>query len=71
MNCFKEFSQNLFQFVINLQDINENTALHYAVSYENFDIIELLLNSNLCDVNVFNKVSLIWFIFKNLIFFFS
>lgn len=32
-----------------------NTALHYAVSHGNFDVVSILLDSKVCDPNKANK----------------
>ncbi|KAI0229401.1 hypothetical protein LSAT2_020206 [Lamellibrachia satsuma] len=52
---FSEFSKELLQQIINMSDANGNTALHYAVSHGNMDIVGLLLDSELCDINKENK----------------
>jgi ankyrin repeat protein len=41
--------------VINLVDDNCNTALHYAVSHCNTDVISTLLDTSICDVNKQNR----------------
>jgi KN motif and ankyrin repeat domain-containing protein len=41
--------------VVNMTDQNGNTALHYAVSNENFDVISVLLDSKVCRVDQMNK----------------
>lgn len=33
-----------------------NTAMHYAVSFGNFDVVSLLLDSKVCDISKQNKV---------------
>ena len=35
--------------------IQANTGLHYAVSHCNIDVVNLLLDSGVCDVNKQNK----------------
>ncbi|GMS84966.1 hypothetical protein PENTCL1PPCAC_7141, partial [Pristionchus entomophagus] len=42
--CIKEHSDNLHEFIINIDDSNANTALHYAVSNGNLTIASLLLD---------------------------
>jgi len=32
-----------------------NTAMHYAVSHGNFDVVSILLDSKVCDVNQMNN----------------
>ncbi|XP_050711968.1 uncharacterized protein LOC126996022 isoform X2 [Eriocheir sinensis] len=55
MDAFEEFSKNLLQRVVNLADVNGNTAMHYAVSHGNFDVVSVLLDSKVCNVNQQNK----------------
>ncbi|KAI1709563.1 ankyrin repeats (3 copies) domain-containing protein [Ditylenchus destructor] len=43
------------EFVVNLNDQNGNTALHYAVSHENYDVISVLLDSKVMRVDEMNK----------------
>lgn len=31
-----------------------NTAMHYAVSHGNFDVVAALLDSKVCNINMFN-----------------
>ncbi|KAH7644156.1 ankyrin repeat domain containing protein [Dermatophagoides farinae] len=51
----KYYTTKLLEWLVNLADPNGNTALHYAISYNNFDIVSILLDSKVCDVNQFNK----------------
>ncbi|GLG93607.1 Ankyrin repeat and KH domain-containing protein mask [Gryllus bimaculatus] len=44
-------SSALLEFVVNMTDISGNTALHYAVSSGNFDVVSILLDSKVCNVN--------------------
>ncbi|XP_042335961.1 KN motif and ankyrin repeat domain-containing protein 3 isoform X2 [Sceloporus undulatus] len=53
--AFAEISPALLSHVINLSDGNGNTALHYSVSHSNFDIVQLLLDTGVCNVNHQNK----------------
>ena len=57
LDCFEKFSTNLLDFVVNQCDSNGNTAMHYAISFYNFDIVSVLLDSKVCNVNKFNKVN--------------
>ncbi|XP_060640730.2 KN motif and ankyrin repeat domain-containing protein 3-like isoform X3 [Anolis sagrei] len=41
--------------LLDLTDANGNTALHYSLSYGNFDIARLLLDAGLCKVDQPNK----------------
>ncbi|KRZ14572.1 KN motif and ankyrin repeat domain-containing protein 2 [Trichinella pseudospiralis] len=51
----KSLSTKLLKHLVNICDQNENTALHYAVSYGNFEVVSLLLDSEVCDLNKANK----------------
>ncbi|XP_031419117.1 KN motif and ankyrin repeat domain-containing protein 2-like isoform X2 [Clupea harengus] len=46
---------SLLHFLVNLADDNGNTGLHYSVSHSNFSIVQTLLNTGVCDVDVRNK----------------
>ncbi|KAL2097763.1 hypothetical protein ACEWY4_006970 [Coilia grayii] len=51
----REGAPSLLQFLVNLADDNGNTALHYSVSHSNFSIVQTLLNTGVCDVDMRNK----------------
>ncbi|CAG0912543.1 unnamed protein product [Notodromas monacha] len=51
----EEISKELLNKIVNLMDASGNTAMHYAVSNGNFDVVSLLLDSKVCDVNLQNK----------------
>lgn len=55
LSCFNELSRRLLEYIVNLQDANGNTAIHYAVSNCNFEIVSLLLDTGVCDLNKQNK----------------
>ncbi|CAH1773388.1 unnamed protein product, partial [Owenia fusiformis] len=55
LSCFSEYSKSLLDKVVNMADANGNTAIHYAVSHCNFEIVTLLLDTGLCNVNKPNK----------------
>ncbi|XP_076353191.1 uncharacterized protein LOC143248591 isoform X2 [Tachypleus tridentatus] len=55
LDALEEFSNQLLSHVVNLTDNNGNTAMHYAVSYGNFDVVSILLDSKVCDVTKHNK----------------
>lgn len=38
-----------------LKSFQGNTAMHYAVSHGNFDVVSILLDSKVCDPNKANK----------------
>ncbi|VIO93835.1 Uncharacterized protein BM_BM5928 [Brugia malayi] len=48
-------SDAVLKFVINLADPNGNTALHYAISHGNFDVVSVLLDSRVCNLDRANK----------------
>lgn len=45
MDYIETLSMELLERVANLADNNGNTALHYAVSHSQWDIVSLLLDS--------------------------
>ncbi|CAG2104633.1 unnamed protein product [Medioppia subpectinata] len=45
IDCFETFSKHLLNRVVNLDDKSGNTAIHYAISHNNFDIVSVLLDS--------------------------
>uniref|UniRef100_A0A8C8B7P3 KN motif and ankyrin repeat domains 3 n=1 Tax=Otus sunia TaxID=257818 RepID=A0A8C8B7P3_9STRI len=53
--AFAEVSPALLAHVVNLADGNGNTALHYSVSHSNFHIVQLLLDTEVCNVDHQNK----------------
>ncbi|XP_048832363.1 KN motif and ankyrin repeat domain-containing protein 3 isoform X3 [Brienomyrus brachyistius] len=53
--AFSEVSPALLAHVVNMTDGNGNTALHYSVSHSNFKVVELLLDTGMCDVDQQNK----------------
>ncbi|XP_061457954.1 KN motif and ankyrin repeat domain-containing protein 3 [Rhineura floridana] len=55
LQAFAEISPALLAHVVNLSDSNGNTALHYSVSHSNFEIVQLVLNTGICNVNHQNK----------------
>ncbi|XP_049514516.1 uncharacterized protein LOC119433031 isoform X3 [Dermacentor silvarum] len=55
MDTFEEFSRHLLHRIVNMADVNGNTAIHYAVSHGNFDAVSILLDSKVCDVSKQNK----------------
>ncbi|KAG1685801.1 KN motif and ankyrin repeat domain-containing protein 1 [Nymphon striatum] len=56
LDQLEDFSKDLLNTVVNMSDSNGNTAMHYAVSYGNFDVVSLLLDSKVCDISKQNKV---------------
>ena len=55
LDQLEQHSPDLLQHVVNFQDANGNTAMHYAVSYGNFDVVSILLDSKCCDVDRLNN----------------
>ncbi|XP_048759693.2 uncharacterized protein LOC125669279 isoform X5 [Ostrea edulis] len=55
LSSFNEISKPCLKHIVNLQDDNGNTAIHYAVSHCNFDIVNLLLDTGAIDLNKQNK----------------
>uniref|UniRef100_A0A0N5B147 ANK_REP_REGION domain-containing protein n=1 Tax=Syphacia muris TaxID=451379 RepID=A0A0N5B147_9BILA len=55
IEALKNCSNKVLLFVVNLTDQNENTALHYAVSHGNFDVVSVILDSGVCQLDKANK----------------
>ncbi|XP_065370103.1 KN motif and ankyrin repeat domain-containing protein 1 isoform X2 [Calliphora vicina] len=55
LDCFEELSVPLLEYCVNMVDANGNTAMHYAVSHGNFDVVSILLDSKVCNVNQMNN----------------
>ncbi|XP_043102929.1 KN motif and ankyrin repeat domain-containing protein 3 [Puntigrus tetrazona] len=53
--AFSEVSPVLLEHIVNMTDGNGNTALHYSVSHSNFTVVDLLLDTDLCNVDQQNK----------------
>lgn len=54
LDCFEEYLSFLLEFIVNMTDSSGNTAMHYAVSHGNFDVVSILLDSKVCDINKAN-----------------
>ena len=50
-----DMSKELLGRIVNLTDVNGNTALHYSVSHGNFDVVSVLLDSKVANPNILNK----------------
>merc|ERR1712226_125880 len=50
-----EMSKELLSRIVNLTDVNGNTALHYSVSHGNFDVVSVLLDAKVANPNILNK----------------
>ncbi|KAJ8930043.1 hypothetical protein NQ314_017208 [Rhamnusium bicolor] len=55
LDAFEDMSNLLLQYIVNMSDSSGNTAMHYAVSHGNFDVVSILLDSKVCDINKPNK----------------
>merc|ERR1711874_253105 len=55
LDVIEEMSRELLDQVVNLADVNGNTALHYSVSHGNFDVVSILLDSKVANTNILNK----------------
>ncbi|CAF0943841.1 unnamed protein product, partial [Didymodactylos carnosus] len=56
LNSFKKhFSNFLLERIVNMQDANGNTALHYCVTNGNWAVVNLLLDTKVCDVCLQNN----------------
>ncbi|XP_014256373.1 KN motif and ankyrin repeat domain-containing protein 3 isoform X2 [Cimex lectularius] len=54
LDCFEEISSTLLEYIVNMTDVTGNTAMHYAVSNGNFDVVSILLDSKVCNINKLN-----------------
>nr|CAH7740108.1 unnamed protein product [Callosobruchus chinensis] len=55
LDALEDMSSQLLEYVVNMSDSSGNTAMHYAVSHSNFDVVSILLDSKVCDINRPNK----------------
>ncbi|KAI3381555.1 hypothetical protein SNEBB_008715 [Seison nebaliae] len=55
LNMFSSFSKLLLERIVNMTDINGNTAMHYSVSFGHWTVANKLLETNVCDVGTHNK----------------
>ena len=55
LDCIENISKDLLAQVVNLTDVNGNSALHYSVSHGNFDVVSILLDSKVANPNIMNK----------------
>ncbi|CAF1460677.1 unnamed protein product [Adineta steineri] len=56
LNSIKEhFSNFLLERIVNLQDANGNTALHYSVTNGHWNVVNMLLDTKVCDVCLQNN----------------
>ncbi|XP_043475967.1 uncharacterized protein LOC122507370 isoform X1 [Leptopilina heterotoma] len=51
LDLFQEYPASLLIHIVNVTDCSGNTAMHYAVSFGNFDVASALLDSQVCDLN--------------------
>ena len=47
--------RELLSRVVNMTDVNGNTALHYSVSHGSFDVVSVLLDAKVANPNILNK----------------
>ncbi|CAF1281668.1 unnamed protein product [Rotaria sordida] len=56
LNSIKEhFSNFLLERIVNLQDANGNTALHYCVTNGHWHVVNMLLDTKVCDICLQNN----------------
>ena len=55
LDAIEDISKELLDRVVNLTDVNGNTALHYSVSHGSFDVVSVLLDSKVANPNIMNK----------------
>ncbi|ESO01911.1 hypothetical protein HELRODRAFT_66334, partial [Helobdella robusta] len=54
LSYLSNLSADLHKHVVNCIDINHNTVLHYAISYNNMDVANAILNTNVSNVDQSN-----------------
>merc|ERR1712223_1386212 len=47
--------RELLSRIVNMTDVNGNTALHYSVSHGSFDVVSVLLDAKVANPNILNK----------------
>lgn len=55
LDSIEDMSKELLNRVVNMTDVNGNTALHYSVSHGNFNVVSVLLDSKVANPNILNK----------------
>ncbi|GAB1608235.1 uncharacterized protein LOC115213887 isoform X1 [Argonauta hians] len=55
LSSFNEIDKKLLKYIVNLLDSNGNCSIHYSVSHSNFEIVSLLLDTDVVDVDKQNK----------------
>ncbi|XP_075960891.1 KN motif and ankyrin repeat domain-containing protein 1a [Anarhichas minor] len=55
LGAFGAVSPAVLRHIVNMADGNGNTALHYSVSHSNFQVVNKLLDADVCNVNQQNK----------------
>ncbi|EDO36063.1 predicted protein, partial [Nematostella vectensis] len=55
IKTFRTHIPVLLETIVNLPDAEGNNALHYAVTYRNWKVVNVLLNTGCVDVNLVNK----------------
>ncbi|XP_032232032.2 KN motif and ankyrin repeat domain-containing protein 1 isoform X2 [Nematostella vectensis] len=55
IKTFRTHIPVLLETIVNLSDAEGNNALHYAVTYRNWKVVNVLLNTGCVDVNLVNK----------------
>lgn len=55
LNLFESHSKQLLNTVVNLTDIAGNSVLHYAASHFNYNLLNVLLDTKICDMNRRNR----------------
>ncbi|XP_061098810.1 KN motif and ankyrin repeat domain-containing protein 3-like [Conger conger] len=55
LTAFSQLFPGLLECVVNMADLHGNTALHYSLSWSNFTVVCVLLDTGVCDVDQRNK----------------
>ncbi|KAJ8336361.1 hypothetical protein SKAU_G00375810 [Synaphobranchus kaupii] len=55
LTAFSQSFPGLVECVVNMADVNGNTALHYSVSCSNYAVVHVLMDTGVCQVDLQNK----------------
>eukprot|EP00794_Sanderia_malayensis_P007800 gene7800-8646_t len=55
IDLFQSRIPELVDTIINLMDDDGNTSLHFALTYKNTGVVSILLDSNVCQIDMVNK----------------
>jgi len=55
LDLFQQRIPELLETIVNMTDDEGNTGLHYALTYKNFSVVSILLDSGECSVDMVNQ----------------